>query len=268
MIATMTEHLFCICGPPGRLRHFASSLAKLKLRRNCVPPRTEPIKVAFPGIKIRCVLVHDHVLLRQGLRRLLEDEPDIEVVSEAGNAAECLRKVYEIRPDVLVADAGTFGLPAPDVRLCVQRESSQTKIVFLSMQDPDNSSLETLAEADCTVRQTCARELVEMVRGSYLGQVATSSESSYQPASLRRDPQRSSGTLFPQERPLTSREREVLKLLAEGKTVRAAASVLGLSSKTVDAHKFNLMRKLGIHNKAELVMWAIRKRVVKIPANF
>ena len=80
--------------------------------------------------------------------------------------------------------------------------------------------------------------------------------------------QRSAAMLFPHERVLTAREREVLKLLAEGKTVRAAATVLGLSSKTVDAHKFNLMRKLGIHNKAELVMWAIRKRVVKIPANF
>jgi len=235
-----------------------------------VSPRTEPIEVVFPGIKIRCVLVHDHVLLRQGLRRLLEDEPDIEVISEAGNAAESLRKVYELRPDVLVADAGTFGLLAADVRRCVERESPDTKIVFLSMQEPDNSSSaeSSVAEADCTVRQTCARELVEMVRSSYRGKVATSPEFSHQQASLRRDPQRSGGSLFPQERPLTSREREVLKLLAEGKTVRAAASVLGLSSKTVDAHKFNLMRKLGIHNKAELVMWAIRKRVVKIPANF
>jgi DNA-binding NarL/FixJ family response regulator len=70
------------------------------------------------------------------------------------------------------------------------------------------------------------------------------------------------------ERVLTAREREVLKLLAEGKTVRAAAIALGLSSKTVDAHKFNLMRKLGIHNKAELVMWAIQKNVVKVPVNF
>jgi DNA-binding NarL/FixJ family response regulator len=59
-----------------------------------------------------------------------------------------------------------------------------------------------------------------------------------------------------------------MKLLAEGKTVRAAAMVLGLSVKTVDAHKFNLMRKLGIHNKAELVMWAIQRRVVKVPVNF
>lgn len=67
-----------------------------------------------------------------------------------------------------------------------------------------------------------------------------------------------------QQRTLTAREQEVLKLLAEGKTVRAAAMTLGLSSKTVDCHKFNLMRKLGIHKRAELVMWAIQKRVVKI----
>jgi DNA-binding NarL/FixJ family response regulator len=126
-------------------------------------------------------------------------------------------------------------------------------------------------------------ELVEMVRNSCRGHasddLATDRDSTNygtpnyrtpnrQEAIFRRDPQRSTETLVPQERALTTREREVLKLLAEGKTVRAAATVLGLSSKTVDAHKFNLMRKLGIHNKAELVMWAIQKRVVKIPANF
>ena len=104
-----------------------------------MPPRTDPREIIFPGRKIRCVLVHDHVLLRQGLRRLLEDEPDIDVVSEAGNAAECLRKVYELRPDVLVADAGAFGLPAAEAELLVARESPQTKIVFLSMQEQTSS---------------------------------------------------------------------------------------------------------------------------------
>ena len=74
--------------------------------------------------------------------------------------------------------------------------------------------------------------------------------------------------MLPRTRILTAREREVLKLLAEGRTVRSVAALLGLSVKTVDAHKFNLMRKLGIHNKAELVMWAIQKRVVKVPVNF
>ena len=222
-----------------------------------MPPRTDPKSVVFPGRKIRCVLVHDLVLLRQGLRRLLEDEPDIDVISEAANAAECLRKVHELGPDVLIADAGTFGLSAPEAELLVTRESPQTKIVFLNAQEQASSPFGGLPVATecCAVRQTSAHELVEMVRNTGRGSAANNT--TLRPAAL-----------FPQERALTVREREVLKLLAEGKTVRAAATVLGLSSKTVDAHKFNLMRKLGIHNKAELVMWAIQRRVVKIPANF
>ena len=239
-----------------------------------MPPRTDLREVIFPGRKIRCLLVHDCVLLRQGLRRLLQDEPDIDVVSEAGNAAECLRKVYEFRPDVLVADAATFELPAREAELLVARESPRTKIVFLSMQEHGVQS----ATANCAVRQTSVEELVKMVRNSGVG-LATSQvvvnfgptnhiSTNHQQAASRRDMQRSHETLLPQERTLTAREREVLKLLAEGKTVRVAATMLGVSSKTVDAHKFNLMRKLGIHNKAELVMWAIQKKLVKLPANF
>jgi DNA-binding NarL/FixJ family response regulator len=184
--------------------------------------------------------------LRQGLRRLLEDEPDLEVVSEAANAAECLRKVQELRPDVVIADSETFGLSAADTELCVARESASTKLLFLSAE-----------------KQTSAAELVGMVRRAY-----SSSRSGYVEGYPEGEPRVSNTTLFPQQRSLTAREREVLKLLAEGKTVRVAATILGLSVKTVDAHKFNLMRKLGIHNKAELVMWAIQKKVVKVPVNF
>ena len=246
-----------------------------------MPPRTNTnITEIIFGRKIRCLLAHNHVLLRQGMRRLFEDEPDIDVVSEAGNAAECLRKLYEFRPDVLVADAGTFDLPAPEVELLVARESPQTKIVFLSRHEQGSSSFGGFeaAPGGCAVEQTSAEELVEMVRSSYGGMATDHMATNHIPANniptnhpeapSRRAPQRSNEILFPQEHVLTAREREVLKLLAEGKTVRVAATVLGVSSKTVDAHKFNLMRKLGIHNKAELVMWAIQKKVVKIPANF
>jgi len=285
MIATMTQQslFFRSCGvcPPVAV----VSLISGQKGRNCVPPRTDLREVVFSGRKIRCLLVHDHVLLRQGLRRLLQDEPDIDVVGEAGNAAECLRKLYEFRPDVLVADAGTFELPAPEAELLVARESSHTEIVFLSMQEQAISPFtgSQAATAACTVRRTSAEELVEMVRNSCGGiatnRIATNqipinhittdhTPTNQQETSARRAVQRSNETLFPQERALTAREREVLKLLAEGKTVRVAATVLGVSSKTVDAHKFNLMRKLGIHNKAELVMWAIREKVVKLPANF
>jgi len=244
-----------------------------------VPPRTDFRELIFPGRKIRCLLMLDHVLLRQGLRRLLEDEPDLDVVSEAGNAAECLRKLYEFRPDVLVADAGTFERPAPEAELLVSRESPHTRIVFLSMQEQDISPFDGLqtATGSCTMRPNSAAEVVETIRNTCSAVDPNQGAADHIPANQLstnhqqpspRDPYRSRETVFPPERVLTTREREVLKLLAEGKTVRAAAMVLGLSSKTVDAHKFNLMRKLGIHNKAELVMWAIQKRVVKIPANF
>ena len=235
-----------------------------------MPPRTDLREIVFSSGKIRCILAHDHVLLRQGLRRLLEDEADIGVVGEAANAAECLRKIGELMPDVVVTDAATFGLPASEVEHLVTRESPETKIVFLNTQEPASSQvgLES-ATAGCAVRHTSAHELVEIVRNSC--RPAAMNHNTAELAPLlpeRRERQLRVETPFPRERVLTAREQEVLKLLAEGKTVRAAAMVLGLSSKTVDAHKFNLMRKLGIHNKAELVMWAIQKRVVKLPANF
>jgi DNA-binding NarL/FixJ family response regulator len=212
--------------------------------------------------RIRCVLVHDHVLLRQGLRRLLEDKPDLEVVSEARNAAECLRKVFEFRPDVVIADADAFGLAVSEVEMLIARESSSTRLVLLSMQEQAASPVDeshTVMEY-AAARHTSVEELVKMVRRAYTRAAGDPETSSTEELERFVAPPSS------EEDPLTAREREVVKLLAEGKTVRAAATDLGLSSKTVDAHKFNLMRKLGIHNKAELVMWAIQKRVVKIPA--
>jgi len=207
------------------------------------------------GKTIRCALVHDHVLLRQGLRRLLEDEPDMQVVAEAGTAPEALRRIFEERPEVVIADAEIFQCAADQTERMILRESPQSKVLFLTHEgeDPEHGSADVSRYA---VRHTSASELVDMVRRT---------------AADRRSVCRGVGDWlgekYARNRVLTAREREVLKLLAEGKTVRSTASVLGLSMKTVDAHKFNLMRKLGIHNKAELVMWAIRKRVLKLPLN-
>ncbi|MGA8440281.1 MAG: response regulator transcription factor [Candidatus Sulfotelmatobacter sp.] len=213
------------------------------------------------GRKIRCLLAHDHVLLRQGLRRLLEDEPDFEVAGEAGDVVECLQKIFETRPDVVIAEINTFGLSASEAELLVTRESAHTKLVLLNEQEQSGSAFDdpkTVIECPAA-RQTSVEQLVKMVRSvCCLPQDSGPHLANQLPRAAESAP--------PQESPLTTRERQVLKLLAEGKTVRGAATDLGLSSKTVDAHKFNLMRKLGIHNKAELVMWAIQKRVVKVPA--
>lgn len=218
----------------------------------------------FGDREIRCLVVHDHVLMRQGLRRLLEDESDIQVVAEAGNAAEALQRAFEHRPEVVIADPQIFECALDQTERLILQESPHSRVLFLATRQENEDPQESRANSSrCAARQTSAEELVDMVRRTHAGQEGD----------LRGMPERRHGEWLPQEllprkRVLTEREREVLKLLAEGRTVRSAALILGLSVKTVDAHKFNLMRKLGIHNKAELVMWAIQKKVVKVPANF
>jgi two-component system response regulator NreC len=207
--------------------------------------------------------VLDHILLRQGLRRLIEDEPDIEVVGEAGNEAECLRKVQELQPEVVITDFETLSFSASEMEPRLKREAPETTVLYLASQD---TAAVTVAESHqssgCALRQTSAEEFFGMIRKACGVDPSRGredlSDSGLHPSTEFRSVHKNT---------LTAREREVLKLLAEGLTVRGAAGVLGVSVKTVDAHKFNLMRKLGIHNKAELVMWAIQRHVVKIPVN-
>lgn len=209
--------------------------------------------------RIRCVLIHDHVLLRQGLRRLLEDEPDMEIVAEAATVGDALQRVAQHRPDMVITDAHMFRCAAEQTEMLILNESPNSKVLFLMMHTDDTSAAQ---EISCTVRQTSAEQLVEMVRKAHFGNQTVHE----MPSPVAGDRQQEK--LRRRRHLLTVREREVLKLLAEGKTVRSVADFLGLSVKTVDAHKFNLMRKLGIHNKAELVMWAIQKKVLKLPVNF
>ena len=142
------------------------------------------------------------------------------------------------------------------------RESPNSKVLFLTNHDNGESQGPVLCDSTHAVRRTSAEELVEMVRQTAAFENGGIREVPRDFAEMRAE------EFHPRRRVLTAREREVLKLLAEGQTVRSAATILGLSIKTVDAHKFNLMRKVGVHNKAELVMWAIQRRIVKVPANF
>jgi two-component system response regulator NreC len=231
------------------------------------PPAEVQSEEVFGRKEIRCLLVHDHVLLRQGLRRLLDDEPDMEVIAEAGNAADALRKAFECRPEIVIVDAHLFECAADQTEWLILQESPFSRVVFLTHEGHDLLQEARFAPSSCVVRQTSAEELVEIVRRTHAAP-RTGSRIGARDMAERRRADWPTEELLPRKRVLTTREREVLKLLAEGKTVRSAADVLGVSIKTVDAHKFNLMRKLGIHNKAELVMWAIQKRVVKLPANF
>jgi two-component system, NarL family, response regulator NreC len=209
---------------------------------------------------IRYVVAHEVTLLRQGLRRLLEDEPDLEIVAEAENAAQALRHILEQRPNVVIADPALFGCSPPEAEQMILRESPETRVVFLPSASSDERWPGALHHSKCAARQTSAQEFVAMVRGSAASAALVMSGGDVSEFPV--------DDMASRKRVLTAREQEVLKLLAEGRTVRSVAGILGLSVKTVDAHKFNLMRKLGIHNKAELVIWAIQKKVVKLPVNF
>lgn len=208
---------------------------------------------------IRCVVAHDIAWLRQGVRRLLDDEPDITVVAEAEDAVQTLRDVFTHRPDIVVVDHHIFEGTAIQTERLIVRESPSSKVLFLTNHDEESRG-DDLADSAYAVRRTSAEELVEMVRKTAAIECTVSAERTG--ADITEWPS------APRRRDLPAREREILKLLAEGQTVRSAANILGLSSKTVDAHKFNLMRKLGVHNKAELVMWAIQSKIVKLPASF
>ena len=218
-----------------------------------------PVTQSEQNETIRCVVAHDIAWLRQGVRRLLDDEPDITVVAEAEDAVQTLRDVFTHRPDIVVVDHHIFEGTAVQTERLIVRESPSSKVLFLTNHDEESRG-DDLADSAYAVRRTSAEELVEMVRKTAAIECTVSAQRTG--ADITEWPS------APRQRDLTAREREILKLLAEGQTVRSAANILGLSSKTVDAHKFNLMRKLGVHNKAELVMWAIQSKIVKLPASF
>ena len=218
--------------------------------------------------KIRCLVVDDHILLRQGVRRLLEGEPDFDVVAEAGDAAEALDRVRELRPDVVLMDIGMSGLSSFEAVRCMREEVAATKIIFLTMFEDEDYMMQCFkaGASGYVLKDTPVPELFGAVRevfhgGSYfsprvLGRVIEDMRINSPESRARHN-----GSI------LTPREREVIKLLAEGNSVRKVADLLGLSAKTVEAHKFNLMRKLDIHNKAQLVTYAIQKKIIKIPVN-
>jgi two-component system response regulator NreC len=211
---------------------------------------------------IRCILVDDHTLFRAGMRRLLEGEADIDVVGEANDASQALERVSELYPDIALMDIGMPGLSSFEAARLMRTRSPETRVIFLTMHEDEEYLRQALAAGawGYLLKDTPTFNLVSAVREVHEGHKSLS------PKVLNklRDGLRAHGGA--RGTPLTPREREIVKLLAEGNSVREIAVRLQLSSKTVEAHKFNLMRKLGIHNKAQLVTYAFQKKIVKMPA--
>ena len=217
--------------------------------------------------KIRIMLADDHTLFRQAIRTLISTEPDMEVVGEASNGGDAVVKAAEVRSDVVLMDIGMPGLSSFESARQIKKARPETKVLFLTMYDDQDYLVEGMevGASGYVLKDSPAAQLVAAVRdicrgGSYLSPRMLS-----QLVDDFRSRIKSVNSL-PRFSTLTTREREVLKMLAEGNTVKEIACDLNLSVKTVEAHKSNLMRKLDIHNKATLVQYAIQRKIIKIPA--
>ena len=207
---------------------------------------------------LRIILADDHLIVRQGLRSILEREA-YTVLGEAGDGREALRLAQELRPDVAVLDLAMPLLNGLDAAREIRRVSPQTKTILLTMHTEDPYVMEALRAGvkGYLLKTQAAQDLVQAIRevsrgAMYLspGISRTLVEAYLAKSELPPDP-------------LTPREREVLQLVAEGKTTKEVAVILGVSVKTAESHRTRIMGKLEIHETASLVRYAIRRGLVQ-----
>ena len=203
--------------------------------------------------KITVVLVDDHILVRRGFRRMLEDEPEIEIVGEAGDGNEAVQLVTDLKPRVVVMD---FALPSMNGAVAtrmIHKAAPEVAVLMLSMH-AEPSYVRTCLDAGARgylLKNAVDLELVEAVKQVAAGVQVLDPRLSALPK----------GDALPT---LTTRELEVLQLIVHGKSNKEIALVLGLSANTIAVHRANLMQTLGIHNTAELVVYAIRNGLASI----
>lgn len=208
------------------------------------------------------VLADDHHVVRQGLRSLLEAEPDFSVVGEASDGLETAQLVERLQPDVLVLDLMMPGLNGLEVTRQVGQRSPQTHVVILSMHANEAYVLEALqaGAAAYVVKESTSAELVRAVREAVAGRRYLSpplSERAIEAYMQKAE----SAALDPYET-LTAREREVLHLAAEGHNNAEIADRLFISRRTVETHRANLMRKLGLRSQTDLIRYALQRGIL------
>jgi two-component system response regulator NreC len=215
-------------------------------------------------MSIRLLLVDDHDVVRSGLRMLLENERDVEIVGECGTADRALALLSEEKPDVVLMDIGLPDMSGIDATLEIKDQRSKTAVVALTIHEDEEYFFRMLdAGASGYVPKRAAPEqLLTAIRAAARGEIylypslAKLLVKDY----LDQDEEERMARML---NGLTAREREVLTHLAEGKTNPEMGEDLGISPKTVARHRENIMRKLNLHSRAELVRYAIRKGIIK-----
>ena len=215
--------------------------------------------------RIRVLIADDHTILREGIRLLLGSQPDLEVVGEASDGRDAYFKVEELRPDVVLMDIAMPVLNGLDATEQIRRTFPNTKVLILTQHDNDEYVYRILqaGASGYVLKKSAGVELVSAIRNVNRGDTFLY-------------PSMTKGLLSDylkraeagQERAsydgLTERERQVLKMIADGCTNQQIADLLCLSVKTVQAHRGHLMEKLNMHDRTELVKYAIRKGIIRV----
>jgi DNA-binding NarL/FixJ family response regulator len=209
-------------------------------------------------MKTRIVLADNHILVRQGVKSLLERE-GFQVVGEAGDGQELVRIGEELQPEVAVVDIGMPLMNGLIAARELKRVSPKTKTVLLTRHDEDQYVIEALRAGirGYVLKNQAATDLVQAIQQVCRGQVYLSPGIS----SVVVDAYLSKSSL--PDDPLSAREHEVLQLIAEGKSTKDVATLLGISVKTAESHRSRLMQKLDIHETASLVRYAVRRGLVQ-----
>jgi two-component system response regulator NreC len=212
---------------------------------------------------LRVLLADDHGIVRRGLRALLETEPGITVVAEAADGLEALRLATEHQPDIVILDVGMPKLNGIEVAARAQKLDRPPRTIILSMHSDESYIIRALAAGARAylLKDATDEDLLPAVRAVSAGKPYFSPAVT---AVLVEDYVRrlQSKRLTDTYHLLTDREKEVLHLLAEGRSNKEVATVLGLSLSTVETHRGNLMQKLNLHNTAEIVLYAVRKGLI------
>jgi DNA-binding NarL/FixJ family response regulator len=212
----------------------------------------------------RILVADDHEVVRRGVRALLESHPGWEVCGEASDGREAIEKAKELRPDLVLVDVGMPNLNGLDASRQILNVLPATRILVLTMHESEQIIREVLevGARGFLLKSDTARDLIAAVEA--LQRRTTFFTSSVAEMVLNGYLHRGPDLEKPMKERLTPREREVVQLLAEGKTSKEVAVVLNLSVKTAETHRTNVMRKLNLHSVADLVRYAVRNRIVQV----
>jgi len=216
--------------------------------------------------RIRVLIVDDHALMREGIRALLRSCDDIEVVGEAEDGDDAVRESRRLSPDLILMDVNMPGLGGLEATLEIRKENPVVKILVLTQYD-DREYVARFLKAGVSgyvLKKAAGSELVSAIRAAHRGGLVLDPEIARDAIGEPAKPVEGTSPVADPYDILTDREKQVLKLVAEGHSNKEIAEMLGISVKTAMSHRENLMEKLGAHSRTELIKFALRRGVIRV----